>query len=71
VSVGQRVKVKVLEVDEEREKVSLTMKDWSDAWSQKVRNVVLEEKKRDMWWSKAWNDDEMPETSMKGNISFS
>jgi uncharacterized protein len=27
VSVGQRVKVKVLEVDEEREKVSLTMKD--------------------------------------------
>jgi uncharacterized protein len=31
VSVGQRVKVKVLEIDIEREKVSLTMKDGSDA----------------------------------------
>lgn len=69
-SVWQRVKVKVLEIDEEREKVSLTMKDWNDDWSQRVRQVISEERKRDMWWPR-WNDDEIPETTMKWNISFS
>ena len=69
VSVGQQVKVKVLDIDFDREKVSLTMKDGNDAWSQKIKHVVSEEKKRDLWWKK--DDDSVPETTMRGNISFS
>ncbi len=71
VSVGQQVKVKVLDIDFEREKVSLTMKDWNDAGSQKIKHVISEEKKRDIWSSRSWNDDDIPETTMKWNISFS
>jgi protein Tex len=72
VSVGQRVKVKVLDIDLEREKVSLTMKDWTDAGTQQVRQAISEERKRDIGWSKGGKDDDsIPETSMKGNISFS
>ena len=72
VSVGQRVKVKVLEIDIEREKVSLTMKDGNDQWVQKVKYAISEERKNDIWWSK-WgkDDDSIPETTMRWNISFS
>lgn len=69
VSVGQQVKVKVLDIDFDREKVSLTMKDGNDAWSQKIKHVVSEERRRDIWWKK--DDDSVPETTMRGNISFS
>jgi hypothetical protein len=61
-----------LEIDIEREKVSLTMKDGSDAWSQKVKHAILEERKRDIGWSIGGKDDDnIPETTMRGNISFS
>lgn len=69
VSVGQKVKVKVLDIDLEREKVSLTMKDWNDAWVQKVRQAISQDKQPD--FSRSKKDDDMPEATMKGNISFS
>lgn len=73
VSVGQRVKVKVLDIDFEREKVALTMKDGNDAGVQRVKQVISEERKRDLWGSSRGgkDDDSIPETTMKGNISFS
>jgi protein Tex len=71
VSVGQQVKVKVLDIDFDREKVSLTMKDGNDAGVQKVKHALSEEKKRDVQSSKWWSDDDVPQTSMRWNISFS
>lgn len=73
VSVGQRVKVKVLDIDFDREKVALTMKDGNDAGVQRVKQVISEERKRDLGWSSRGgkDDDSVPETSMRGNISFS
>jgi ribosomal protein S1 len=44
-SVGQRVKVKVLEIDIDREKVSLTMKDGNDAGTQKIKHADFSRKK--------------------------
>jgi len=62
VKVGQRVKVKVLEIDLEREKVSLTMKD-GDV-SVKPTKIISEKKE-------IQKDDEIGESTMKGNINFS
>lgn len=62
VKVGQRVKVKVLEIDLEREKVSLTMKD-GDVSVKPVK--IISEKKE------IQKDDEIGESTMKGNINFS
>lgn len=63
VKVGQRVKVKVLEIDLEREKVSLTMKDW-DISVMMPAKIILEKKE-------IQKDDEIWESMMKGNITFS
>jgi hypothetical protein len=49
------------------------MKDGNDAGVQRVKQVISEERKRDLWGSSRGgkDDDSMPETTMKGNISFS
>jgi len=62
VKVGQQVKVKVLEIDLEREKVSLTMKDWDVS----VRPAKIISEKKEIQ-----KDDESSESTMKGNITFS
>lgn len=63
VKVGQRVKVKVLEIDLEREKVSLTMKDWDVSVARPAK--IISEKRE------IQKDDEVGESMMKGNITFS
>lgn len=62
VKVGQQVKVKVLEIDLEREKVSLTMKDGDVS----VKPVKIIPEKREIQ-----KDDEASESTMRGNITFS
>jgi uncharacterized protein len=62
VKVGQQVKVKVLEIDLEREKVSLTMKDWDVS----IRPAKIISEKKEIQ-----KDDESSESTMKGNITFS
>lgn len=66
VKVGQQVKVKVIAVDLEREKVSLSMKDDSAPQAPRVDSRGNEKKieivKR---------DEQMGESTMKGNITFS
>jgi len=66
VKVGQQVKVRVLEIDLEREKVSLTMKDGTE--SPKIKQEVKYEAKKNNTIQK---DDEEGESTMKGNITFS
>ncbi len=66
VKVGQQVKVKVLEIDLEREKVSLTMKDWTE--SPKIKQEIKYEAKKNNTIQK---DDEASESTMRGNITFS
>lgn len=62
VKVGQQVKVKVLEIDLEREKVSLTMKDGD----------VTQSPAKIIWKKKEIKkDDEVSESTMRGNITFS
>lgn len=66
VKVGQQVKVKVLEIDLEREKVSLTMKDGTE--SPKIKQEI----KHDSQNNKAiQKDEEAGESSLRGNITFS
>jgi ribosomal protein S1 len=66
VSVGQRVSVKVLDIDKEREKVSLTMKDQSNMDS-KVEHDFKKNKKEDVVLSR--DEDDMSST-LKNNIIF-
>ncbi len=64
VSVGQQVKVRVLDIDLEREKVSLSMKD-----PNQVQNSIPRPKQRDPEIQK--KDDVAGESSMRSNITFS
>ena len=64
VSVGQRVSVKVLDIDEEREKVSLTMKDNSS-----FEHNFKKNKKENMIWLK--DEDSSRSSNLKSNITFS
>ena len=64
VSVGQRVSVKVLDIDEEREKVSLTMKDNSS-----FEHDFKKNKKENMIWLK--DEDSSRSSNLKSNITFS
>jgi ribosomal protein S1 len=66
VSVGQKVSVRVLDIDEEREKVSLTMKDQSSMES-KVERDFKKNKKEDVSPSRDENDTS---SSLKSNITF-
>jgi len=68
VSVGQRVKVRVLDIDVEREKISLTMKDGSGTAPVIRPKSVVEESPRPRGGK---DDDTVGESNMKGNISFS
>ncbi len=69
VSVGQKVKVRVLDIDLEREKVSLTMKDGSGT-TPTVRPKSAPQENSRPRVSKD-NDDDVGESRMRGNISFS
>ena len=66
VSVWQKVSVRVLDIDEEREKVSLTMKDQSNIGS-KVEHNIKKNKKEDVEFSRDENDTS---SSLKSNITF-
>lgn len=67
VKVGQQVKVKVIAIDLEREKVSLSMKDDSGTSEQKQGTRIDREKKIEI----PKRDEQMGESTMKGNITFS
>jgi len=67
VKVWQQVKVKVIDIDLEREKVSLSMKDDSAPQAPKREQ---EQGNRDQVQGKKI-DDTMSESTMKGNITFS
>jgi transcriptional accessory protein Tex/SPT6 len=62
--VGQQVKVKVIGIDLERDKVSLSMKD--DSAPQAPRPERSAKPSHAATW-----DDEAPAPTMKGNITFS
>lgn len=67
VKVGQQVKVKVIDIDLEREKVSLSMKDDSAPQTPRMEARWSSDKKTE--YSK--KDDTIGESTMKGNITFS
>lgn len=67
VKVGQQVKVKVIDIDLEREKVSLSMKD--DSAPQGERSQPSRSQEKNMETSK--RDESTSESTMKGNITFS
>ncbi|MCX6824430.1 MAG: Tex family protein [candidate division SR1 bacterium] len=67
VKVGQQVKVKVIDIDLEREKVSLSMKDDSAPQTPRTESRGGSEKKIE--YNK--KDDTIGESTMKGNITFS
>jgi len=67
VKVGQQVKVKVIDIDLEREKVSLSMKDDSAPQAPRVESRWSSEKKVE--YTK--KDESLWESTMKGNITFS
>ncbi len=67
VKVWQQVKVKVLDIDLEREKVSLSMKDDSAPQGPRVDTRWSDNRKQD--YNK--KDDTVGESTMKGNITFS
>ncbi|MCX6822412.1 MAG: helix-hairpin-helix domain-containing protein, partial [candidate division SR1 bacterium] len=67
VKVGQQVKVKVIDIDLERQKVSLSMKD--DAAPQGDRPQQSRSQEKNMETSK--KDESASESTMKGNITFS
>jgi uncharacterized protein len=67
VKVWQQVKVKVINIDLEREKVSLSMKDDSAPQAPRVDTRWTSDKKFE--YSK--KDDTVGESTMKGNITFS
>ena len=66
VKVGQQVKVKVIDIDLEREKVSLSMKDDSAPQAPRREQSAEQEKKP----SFTRNEDNS-ESSLRGNITFS
>ncbi|MFZ2150904.1 MAG: Tex family protein [Candidatus Absconditicoccaceae bacterium] len=66
VKVGQQVKVRILEVDLEREKVSLTMKD--DNGTTQVKQEIKHDSKK---FQNIQKDDEESESGLRGNITFS
>ena len=66
VSVGQKVSVKVLDIDLEREKVSLTMKNQSSMES-KAEHDFKKNKKEDVISSR---DESETSSSLKSNITF-
>ena len=67
VKVGQQVKVKVIDIDLEREKVSLSMKDDSAPQWPRPETRWNSEKKVEI----IQRDERMSESTMKGNITFS
>ena len=67
VKVGQQVKVKVIDIDLEREKVSLSMKDDSAPQTPRTESRWSSEKKPE--YNK--KDEAVGESTMKGNITFS
>ena len=67
VKVGQQVKVKVIDIDLEREKVSLSMKDDSAPQWPRTESRWSSEKKVEI----VKRDGQMGESTMKGNITFS
>ena len=67
VKVGQQVKVKVIAIDLEREKVSLSMKDDSASQTPRVESRWTSEKKIEI----TKKDDTANESTLRGNISFS
>ncbi len=67
VKVGQQVKVKVIDIDLEREKVSLSMKDDSAPQGPRVEARWTSDKKVEI----IKRDDTIGESTMKGNITFS
>ena len=73
VSVGQRVKVRVLDIDLEREKIALTMKDPSAP--QAARPSTPRPTQSPATPSQpsrpSRDDDDAPVSTMRGNISFS
>ena len=66
VSVWQKVSVRVLDIDEEREKVSLTMKN-SSSMESKAEHDFKKNKKEDVIRSRDENDTS---SSLKSNITF-
>ncbi len=66
VKVGQQVKVRVLEIDLEREKVSLTMKD--DNWTPQIKQEIKHDSQK---FQNIQKDDEVSESWLRGNITFS
>jgi uncharacterized protein len=68
VKVGQQVKVKVIDIDLEREKVSLSMKDDSAPQAERAERSTHNEKKASEYIKR---DDTLGESTMKGNITFS
>jgi len=67
VKVGQQVKVKVIDIDLEREKVSLSMKDDSAPQGPRIERTPSNEKRPEI----IKKDDQITESTMKGNITFS
>ena len=67
VKVGQQVKVKVIAIDLEREKVSLSMKDDSGTQAPRVESRWTSEKRVEI----KKKDETIGESTMKGNITFS
>jgi uncharacterized protein len=67
VKVGQQVKVKVIDIDLEREKVSLSMKDDSVPQSPRPETSNHNEKKTET----IKRDEQASESTLRGNISFS
>ncbi|MCX6825514.1 MAG: Tex family protein [candidate division SR1 bacterium] len=67
VKVGQQVKVKVIAIDLEREKVSLSMKDDSGTQAPRVESSKNSEKRVEI----KKKDETIGESTMKGNITFS
>ena len=67
VKVGQQVKVKVIDIDLEREKVSLSMKDDAVPQWPRTESRWSSEKKVEI----VKRDEQMGESTMKGNITFS
>lgn len=66
VKVGQQVKVKVIDIDLEREKVSLSMKDDSAPQAPRREQRAEQEKK-----SSFTRNEDSNESSLRGNITFS
>jgi uncharacterized protein len=66
VSVGQKVKVKVIWIEVEREKVSLSMKSWDSSKAQEIRL-----KKSDFKKTESCDDSESVSSVFRSNITFS